>query len=272
MTRRAPEAVLAALDMDPMRRELYVEGPTDLHALSWLARDCISDDVVIQDAESIDLPNLDGARDRLVAFADYVKVHERLVVFVDADNEPTVPPSPPAVLVLTDRRDFEGYLLTEACLDKVASVGVGTSALSGAALLAAVLSEARKVGVLRRLSDEQSWRMPFRKTELHPSITASRTAVVVDINRAITRLAGKSIGEDRASDVIALHVEATVRFELVPDHDIVHGKDATAILAEILLKHGVARVDAARIFRMALDRDAIKAYPNLQYVVEFLCA
>jgi hypothetical protein len=272
MTRRSPEGVLAVLEMDPARRQMFVEGPTDRHFFEWLVRECDTDDLVIEDADALDIPEENGNRDRLVALAQQLGHSPRLLVLVDADGDDSVQAAPGETLVLTDRRDLEGYLLDERCFDKVIKLGVATDALDAPVFLRNVLEEARKVGILRKVSVEQEWKLPFRKTELHPAVTATKSAATIDIHQVAARLATKSIGLARLGEILDRFSEMEAKTSGWDDYLLVHGKDACAVVSEVLIKHGISRADAVRLLRMSFERPMVAGFPNLSLVFDFMCA
>jgi len=189
---------------------------------------------------------------------------------VDADYDPI--DTTGTSLVTTDRRDLEGYTLSVECFLKVVSVGLATDEPTADSFLEMVLTESRKMAILRLVSREQSWNMPFRKTALYPAVRASRRSLSLDLRQAAGRLAGKSIGFDRLAEVLERHGEMSARMSGTDDLELIHGKDATQIAAELLIKHGVARADATRLLRMSFERDMARSYPNLAELIDFLCA
>jgi hypothetical protein len=267
--RRTPEAVLAVLAMDPSRREVYVEGPSDRAFVAWITNDCRNDEVVIQDAEAVEIESPGGAKGRLLALARVIGHHDRLRIFVDRDEGMSVPV--PTGVITSDGRDCEAYVLNAECLDKAVSLGISTSAISGAALHRMVMDCSRQIAVLREVSRESGMDLPFQSTPVSRSVTSTRDRVTLDLPSLVRRLASQSVGIREANRILALHAEMVDRTRAIPDNTLVHGKDAFAIIAELFRRYGVERDDVPRILRVTFERSMVDAHANLSELVSFIC-
>ena len=274
--RREPKAILAAHQMDPVRLELYVEGPLDRAFIKWIVGDSINPNARVLTMDVVDMPNnaQGGARARLITFAKSVEGHPAQIrFFADADTDRLHSISVPTNVWLTDLRDMEGYLFREDCLDKLLKLGLGEESINARQLRNTILGLGRTLGLLRLVSDEEGFDLPFQRTDMRRSLSCSkgRIDLALNLGRYIaTLLQNAGLNQGLATHISARIEEKQALLDNVPDHEIVHGKDALCLLEEVLYAHSVHRDDAIRILRTCFERTFIYEYPSLRNAIEYL--
>jgi hypothetical protein len=176
-------AILAAHRLDPARRELYVEGHRDRMVLLWLVGADLHENSRIVEVRFVDV-NVDtgGERGRLLKFAAEVEGDPAQIrALVDADFDRLLGMTVPSNVWLTDRRDLEGYVLREDCLDKVFRLAASTDQVNVGDILRALTSAARRLSALRVMSARTGLDLPFQKTPLAKHVAATKTGFTLDI-------------------------------------------------------------------------------------------
>lgn len=274
--RRELDAILTAHEMDPVRRELYVEGPSDQIFVKWIAGNSINPNAQVLTIDFVDMPNnaQGGARTRLIAFAKSVEGYQaQIKCFADADTDRLHKVSTPTNVWLTDLRDMEGYLFREDCIDKLLKLGLGEEVISAHQLLHTIFRFGRTLGLLRLVSDEEKLNLPFQGTDMRRSLSCSRERLDLDLNldRYITTLLQNAGLNQRLSKQIKAKIEEKrVLLHEVPDHELVHGKDTLCLLKKTLHAHGVHQDDAVRILRTCFERNLVEEYPSLKNAIEYI--
>jgi hypothetical protein len=270
--RRDHAAILAALEIDPNRRELYVEGPRDRQVLLWLLGRRERDEVVVQDIGGVNISAIGGQRGRLMAFAALVEAETRIKVFADADYDRLVGRSAPVNGWLTDSRDFEGYALWTGCPEKAVRLGATRSWAEARSALRQSVEVARRVAMVRVADHLAGWELPFQRfPPAKRSRITNRTLSFAE--RAwITTLVSESIGRSRLDEVLEEVGRRASEYSGTPDDQLVHGKDVIGFLAEFLSSYGVGRRDAYRLVWSGLERRIVKGYESLNAVIEYLAA
>lgn len=272
--RRDTAAVLAALAIDPARRELYVEGPHDRQVLLWLAHDKTRGEVVVQDINAVHVPGVVGGnRGRLVAFARAMVGEARVRFFADADYDRLLGIPLPANAWFTDYHDMEAYAIWTDCGHKAMRLAAGRSKSEARSAVEQSLAAARKTGYVRIADVINRWQLPFQR--FPPARQARVRGNTLEFNwqRWITSLvSASSTGAASIGDVTRRVAEIASNFSGTTDHEIVHGKDFVGFLGEFLIDHGISRSDAAAVVWAGLERRALLRFANLRAAIDFLVA
>jgi hypothetical protein len=275
--RRDPEAILAAHKIDPERRELYVEGITDRAFFEWLAGEEKHPNARVLTAETVDLPSCQGGeRGRLLHFAELVEESDAQIRFVaDADFDRLLGQNVPQNVWLTDTRDLDGYLLSVVSIEKLMKLALGECICDPGKIQLAVLKACRPLGVLRFVSNDENLKLPFQKTKIQKIIhwDLRRSKITLNLQRHIQSLLQNAGISLRAAAKIRESMDvATERFRDRADHELVHGKDAIGVIAELLNAYGVPREVAFPALRATFERSYAQKWPNLKEALGFLCA
>jgi hypothetical protein len=273
MIKRHPDAIVTAHLMDRSRKELYVEGARDRLFLSWLLGQRLNANASIREVSSVELPAVEGGeRGRIIHFAEILGEEAiQLRMFADADWDRILGRTVPWRVWLTDSRDMEGYVLREECLSKTLSLGVGTERVSAARVLLTVRAHGRTLGAIRLMSELDSLNLPFQKTCVEKYMEGKAGEVALDLKgylRALLQNAHISLArlqelQERVHAVEALH-------DKVPDSEMIHGKDALAIVAVLFSEFGLDRKECERLLWTSFEACFVETGSALDVVTRFL--
>lgn len=272
--RQDPQRILAAHRMDPERRELYVEGHSDRIFLDWLIGDQKNKDARIIEIGLVELPDVitGGEKGRLLAFAREVEgAAAQIKVLADADTDRILERSIPANVLLTDKRDLEGYVLRPECVEKVIRLGYLNDRLDTHQVLREVTSIGRELGILRLMSELDERNLPFQKTELKRHLIINGDSVRLNLERFATALLHNAgISRKELPEIVRRHQEVAETYSHLGDGQIVHGKDSIVVLERLLRVHGLQSEDTGRLLRCSYERQWIQGHPVLERVYEFM--
>ncbi len=249
---------------------MYVEGPGDRRFLAWLAGPLRDPDALILEIGSVDLPRESGAKSRILALAAVTRSNTRIRFFVDADHDRVLGRTPPSGVIETDYRDREGYVLNEECIDKALLHGIGVDVPDAHSVLGQVGPAARQLAMLRLVSEQNDLKLPFQALEISAGVRIRSGHMVFDLGRLLRSLVDQSIGQARLPEVHKLLEKAAVDTKDVEDMQLIHGKDAFALIAEIFLKLKVPRIATPAVLWLTFERGMVDRYPNLSSAVAFL--
>jgi hypothetical protein len=271
--RRDPAAIRAALEIDPRRRELYVEGPQDRQVLLWLLGDRARDDVVVQDISGVTIPvSQGGERGRLLAFAAAIAAEGRIRYFADADYDRLLNRTVPENGWLTDVRDLEGYALWTGCPEKAVRLGASRSMSDARSALRQSVAAARRVAYVRVADVLAGWQLPFQRFAARRRSRVRDGTLEFAEQAWIMTLVAECSPRPELEDVRAAIRQAEADHASTPDEQLVHGKDVVGFLTEFMAGFGVGRADAHRLLWSALERRIIRRYRNLGEVIQYLSA
>jgi hypothetical protein len=274
MLRRQPDAILIAHRMDRHRRELYVEGLSDKLLLQWVVGDRINLNVNIIEIAFVDLPDevAGGERGRLFYFADVLgNDPAQIRMFADADWDRLLERSVPARVWLTDLRDMEGYVLCEACINKVLRLGIKTEKISAAKLLAMLCSVGRQLGLLRLMSEIDGLNLPFQKTSLKGHVDVKGAHLSLKFESYLRALLQNAqISLSRFNEIQARLEEIRAKFSSIVDEQLIHGKDAMTLLDHALAPFEVRPEEGGRIAWTALEAAQVAKFSEFGKVLEYL--
>lgn len=275
MIRREPSAFLTALKMDPARRHLFVEGHRDRLFLNWLAGDKKKPEVVVLDINAIEIKvEQGGNRQRLFEFARRIPADVTAIrFFADADFDRILARPTPTCVWLTDCRDFEGYVLSIKCIDKILKIGIATETKQASSLLFEIKVACRKIAELRYISEMEGLSLPFQKLDIARYTKVDGERIIFDFDRylrAILQNAELSLTE--LEPLRSKLESAAERLAGLADEDLVHGKDVVGILAKALAPHGVSKDESKRLIWTSFDPQSVKPGSSLDEVLNFLIA
>jgi len=270
--RRDPQALLLAHKMDRARRTLFVEGRRDRLFVAWLASSRCPDAQVLE-IDTIEVSvDTGGNRARCIALAQ--KIPDSMCsirVFVDADWDRIFKkPQPPSVW-LTDHRDLESYCLRVECFEKMLVLGLCCEGPTPSVALGSILTTGRALGVLRILSVREALNLPFQSVDLFRHSRSSQGLVSVNRHeylRALVQNAGISLA--RLAELTDAWQRLEEELAKVPDLDLVHGKDAVALISRMLHDLGGKKDAADAILMTAYERRFLSETSTLENVVSFL--
>ncbi len=272
--RRDPKAILRAHEMDPRRRELYVEGIDDRMFFYWIMRKTSRPKAQVIEIARVkidDPPSGGGERGRLFHFAGFVEGNDvQIGFFADADFDHLLDIEVPQNIWLTDYRDMEAYLLRSECIEKVIQLGLGDESIDAGSVLENTLQIGRYLGCIRLVSKIDNLNLPFQSTRLYRYIDVQNGVALLQ-NRAFlqTLLQNARISLGNLSDIEKRVDEIDEEYASYESIHLIHGKDACVIIEEILRDKGLQRGDGLIVLRTSFDEDCIAEYPNLLTVCSY---
>lgn len=273
--RRDPKAIVTAHQMDPARRDLYVEGPTDRQFLQWLVPTDEETKTRILEIAGVDTESVErgGERGRLLFFAKVV-VDESVAIrcFADADYDVIWGNSVPENVWLTDCRDLEGYVLRDECIEKLVELGWRREGLDARELSSRVRRQCRCLGELRLASHDRDLELPFQSTRLRRYVSYNIPCNEIALNRrgylrTLLQNAGISLNQLNAVD--SAWREAGETFDAWENRQVIHGKDAFAILSVVADTLGRSPDVATALFT-SFERRWVDEYETLARVRRYL--
>jgi hypothetical protein len=228
----------------------------------------------VVEIDAVDMPGVEkgGNRGRLLTFAARALSEAPSIrCFADADSDRLLGRQVPKNVWLTDLRALESYVLRADCIEKILRLGVGTDKGDASVILKSVLAASRELAALRLASEYHSLELPFQSVRLERHVSVDGLTMVVDVRgvlRAVLQNANMPL--TRCDEISAMAADMAARMEEFDDLQVAHGKDAVALLSALLVRHGVARDDAPRLFWTSFERAMADEYVVLQEVLAFL--
>ncbi len=191
--------------------------------------------------------------------------------FADADFDGLLGIEFPEKVWITDSRDMEWYVLHEPCLDKVLKLGVATEILTANDLLETVRAHGRRLGFLRLLSEIESLKLPFQKTDLHKKLHFVGSRLNLNFNGYVQALLEKAgISLKRKDFLIEKVASLENKYVQLPDSEIIHGKDAFCITGKVLSRYGLEKGDVSNILWTSFEKAFVVPGSTLQTVLQYL--
>ena len=187
---REPATILRAHEMDPGRREVFVEGQRDATFMQGILARTKTLDAKITQIRFVKIPlQAGGERGRLSLFAENIGVAPpSMMCFADADWDRILSRATPPALTLTDHRDLETYVFYVECVQHALRVGLALEKVNGAAFLDEVLAVGRKVASVRIVSERKNYALPFQETRLKRYLGVTKKKVEFDRKRFVRAL------------------------------------------------------------------------------------
>ena len=275
--RRKISAELKALEMDEDRKVLFVEGSDDRLFFKYLCGNNINDNTLIKEINCIEIQEEveNGNRGRIIHFATKAsgKFVDRLRFFIDKDYSEFINEKLPNNVTTTDFKDLESYLYERKSLDKFLNLGVKTDKIDSKKLLE-VIYEAKYFGFVRLHSIANKLCLKVNKTNenIRKHLTLG-SDFSLSINGPKYLNAVFQNTNDKTLNFAELEAgikETISLYEHESSRNLVHGKDALSLIAEVCNKLGLKKDSVASVFWMCFEANNVKNYPNLKSVVTFL--
>jgi hypothetical protein len=261
--------------LDPSRRTLLVEGRRDRLFLLWMAGSYISRDAQILESDMIECSNAaGGSRGRCLTIAAATpSTGSYIRVFVDADWDKINERLPPESAWLTDFRDLESYTLRVECFEKMLLLGIASDRRPAAEVLESILREGRSLGALRILSDRRGLSLPFQETDLFRYCVSTQGLVSVRRKEYLqTLLQNAEISIGRLDELTIAWKGAEEELASWSDLEMVHGKDAVAMISRVVKDLGGTKDTAGSLLMTAYERRFALSAPTLVQVLNFIGA
>lgn len=272
MVRRQIDAYLTAIRMDPKRRHPFVEGLRDRNFLLWVCGSAINSDLTILTIDAVEFvtPIAGGNRGRLVEFAKIAEGQtDAIMFFADADYDVLLERSLPGNLLVTDRRDIEGYVFSEISVDKILKLSLNSNN-SANPIFRSVMRICRKVAAIRIYSEEKGLKLPFQETNLkrHISKIGSNELDSKAFVRSLFQNANLSIsGVDEFLEKVGI---TESKIASIDELQYIHGKDVLNSAERIFHIHGIREGEIERLLWAAVERPDYELYPNLKATIEYM--
>jgi hypothetical protein len=239
----------------------------------WLLGTNIDANASVREVDSVDIPECPGGkRGRLLYFANWLGARDVAIrMFADADWDRILGRVVPERVWLTDYRDMEGYVLCLKCVDKVLRVGIATDRVTAKAHLLNITQQCRRLGLIRIMSELDGLNLPFQRTHLSRHFRVVESNVSVDIPgylRALLQNAQISLSRLKELEERLAKIQET--YVATPDPDLIHGKDAMALLGAALTAHEVDVEDGLRLLWTSFESGAVERNATLENVVRYL--
>ncbi len=272
--KRTRDSIVLAHVMDPERRELYVEGNKDRTFLNWLTNEGRGPETTIHEIGTVEAPNniAGGEKGRLLDFAIWISDKKvKIRFFSDADNDRIVDRAAPRLVWLTDPRDLEGYLLRSESFNKLLSLSLSDDTINSDLLLRTIMCEARRIGILRVLSEMQDLSLPFKNTTNTRYISIQGGLPKVNIEQLLRiLLQNASIGLGNIKDLMNDYNELEEKLRDQDESQLIQGKDALDILDKALKSKGLKSGDSSKILWASYEKRWATDQPNLSEVISYL--
>lgn len=274
--RRDTQSILLAHKMDPSRRELYVEGPSDRLFLLWIASDELDPDITIHEISFVDMDGdvQGGDRGRLLHFARATEnTAARISFFADADYDRVLGRTGaiPGNVVLTDGRDLEAYFLRQDCFEKIVKLALGTGKYTGVKLQQALEDVGRLLGCLRLYSEINDLRLPFQSTNMRKHVRFTPCRFTLNLNGYVLALVNNARLNGRiAPTIIQGTHDLLTKHTATASVDLIHGKDILLLLSEVLRFYKIDRGSAEPILRTSFEPGFVADYRALSGTVNLI--
>jgi len=274
---RDVDALMAAFIMDPHRKELYVEGRDDVSFLLWLSGNNKSQNILLQDISSIGVDGIiikkgDGNKDRAICLARFLSSADLPVkFFLDADFDRVLGKICPTNVLLTDKRDLEGYYYSENVITKLIFHVFKLKGVRYDQLIKNVHSIAKYISCCRILSLATNLKLPFQNTDLSRHVVFEGGVWVVkkkELVRALLQQAKISLKNlNNILDSVEYVNEEITDADI---EDMLHGKDTAWIILKLLRKKYKSYDENIQFFCASFERSEVEQYPSLKDTLQYI--
>jgi hypothetical protein len=271
-----PEKVIVAHQMDPGRRELYVEGVRDRTFFDWLIGDDMGFKTAVVPIEMVEIVGVDdgGHRERLKVFLQEVYPADlQIRGLLDLDQGGLVVEQVPPNAWLTDLRDLEGYVLGEENVDVVLRLGYGITKVSARSVIDSMSEVARHLAAVRLASKKLDLSLPISKCELKRYIDGADDGSLYVNEEAFLQalLQSANVSLRQLEPLKAAITAATADVEILPIGRIIHGKDCMKLLSIQIRALGASGwSDVAPALWSSFRRERLSDFPVLTEIVDYL--
>src|SRR5712691_6196320 len=225
MLGRDPDAIIVSHSMDPLRRELYVEGTRDRALINWIMDTKIGFHSSVVPIHLVKVPHVEfgGNRERLKRFLiEVAPAQKNIRGLIDADQSRITNEDPPSNAWITELRDAEGYVMTEENIDTALRLGLGIEKVSAKALMLSLFSVTRYISAVRLASHLNNFKLPISDCELKRYCGATQTGnLSIDADRFLkAMMQSADIGLSELERVRASVDEAAAKLQAIADAEI----------------------------------------------------
>ena len=269
--RRKLSELVLIYNLDPERRDVYVEGSFDEAVMKWFIHECDLHGVAVYPITALEIPECDliaaghkaNNRERVVFLSEFLSsiAVQRAACVVDADfsrfrgQRPAAPP-----LYETDYACMEMYFFNPSSFTKFLMLCCNRSDWPVETIMDSLASVLQEFFLYRCANDELGWQMDWLDRITCMSIDGF--AINLDVGDFVIRLLNKN-GKASDKDAFVCSVDG-LRPQLMADprHQM-NGHDQTSLLTWYIRKKGVSRerVRAGNVLvcmTMTLDLQALK--------------
>lgn len=271
MLRRNASAYRLAIKMDPTRRDLFVEGPRDRAFLTQVIGQFGTNARILDAANHIDDPDeTDGAKGRLVRLAGAIGNVPQTRFFVDKDWDSLLGIPRPAHVHATDFRDLEGYVLDPDVVQKAISVGLADEKRKAPTILKDVVRVCLESAAIRVHALRLGLRLPFKSVDLTRHFIRNGP-LQLDRRKYLTTACQNADATERAKvgsvDAFLAGADGVrTEIEKLNWREVVHGKDAFAVITHIFRKDHVEGTTHAALW-CSFERSDARQYQVLSQVI-----
>ena len=262
------------LKQDPMLKILFVEGKRDLALWRKIApiterknSKVFAATAISQDSDK------DGNRGKLIALANELKelgFSERVLIFIDADNDHVLEVAHAENIRLTDFRDIESYAFNEKSLNTAINIGLAKDDINIKSILRKLENLCYPIGVMRAVSARHDLKLAFQKTFVKNGrkrfICHKETETLLKGDLLRTLLQNSNIPLSKLAEIEQITTESQNKYNDIEKRKILHGKDWTHVLS-YLMNVEVEVVEPLIFVSIEFSKDE---HPNLNSVRSYL--
>jgi hypothetical protein len=238
---RTPQAFIAALKMDPNRKNVFVEGNKDRLFLKWLTEGKKNPNCQIVEISFVKFnTRLEGNKEKIKYFAKIVgSENKNIKFFCDSDYDTILSQKLPPNIITTDNNDIEAYLFEKSFIEKSLVLGYGCEKINSEIIINTCLNIAAKIGVLRILSFKNNYHFSINDTNIIKYIHKSGEVINFDFEgflRAVIQNSKLSLKE--FTKYQKEHISLLSAYSDLPLIKLTRGKDLIVILSKTIKEFG----------------------------------
>jgi hypothetical protein len=274
MIRRPPEAIVAAAKMDPLRRDLFVEGHSDKAFLEFFLGEHFNSECrifVIDEAVECDVSE-GGCKGRVLHLANIASKlgTTNLAFLVDADLDPLIGRTYKTNTISTHYPDIEAHALTEYSINKLIKVACGLSSYSADSLHSKLLIIAGEIGLLRYTSAKNELNLSITKSRKERCLRIDNKLPVFDMQKFLTTVVQNTAGQVPTVDRIKEMMRGyRIEFETAPLKSRIRGKDYQSILDLVLPKLGINSKGSAQTLMATIRTTDVMTTSHMIKILSF---
>lgn len=271
------DRIIVSHRLDPSRKELCVEGMRDKSFLDWLIPVQSRSNASILLVQNVEIPDVTdgGERSRLLALLRAVEAESiALRGLIDADShrlgggtEPM-----PSNVWLTDLRDLESYVISVENIKTALQLGFARDSALGPGIYSSMVTEARWLAAIRLASVLSNLKLPVSEQKWLRYASCDRYGVVqLDHVRVLRLLIQSAYQSLRILDELIGQVQKLQEnLAAYEDRDVVHGKDAVALVTIQFKAIGCNLSHAGPILWSTFRSEHVGEFPILTEIVAYL--
>ncbi len=274
MLRRTLDSYLIAAQMDPERRDLFVEGDQDRILFKWLTRGQSCPECRILNISTVEIVESiqGGDKEKLLFFATFVhNKASNLRFFVDLDFDSFLDREYSDNVWTTDFNDLESYLINEFSIRKSLMLGLHQDSIDPVKLLDQALNLSAEVGYIRIYSKLKRKKLSINTTRISRYLKKNKANIIFkydDYLKAILQNSNLSLSTfSRYKLGIEKLKKKYSDYEIIR---LIRGKDVLEVLTKLLKLKGVNSAEFPSILWASFDESNLSSYDNLLKVVNYI--